>query len=61
MIVMELSFDPAAEPITGRLATVSGPDQSFVGYVELISTLEQARAAAREAAGADTSGRKVSG
>jgi hypothetical protein len=53
MIVMELSFDPTAEPITGRLVTASGPDQSFIGYVELISTLERARAAARGRTGPD--------
>ena len=46
---MELSVLLGSEPIAGELKLSSGPSWSFVGWVALARSLEQALSAAAEA------------
>jgi hypothetical protein len=54
VVHMTLDLDPAAEPVAGWVAVAGGDREAFVGWLELASALERARAAgaASVAAGA---------
>lgn len=42
MIELQLTIDPTKEPVSGHVAAGSGEEpMPFIGYVELIATLER--------------------
>ena len=47
---LEVELDAAAEPVAGWVAARGAELETFIGWIELATALERARAAAREQA-----------